>query len=354
MVLIDSFKTFVVNIAVCLIAGQAVADAAPSAVAVASPSASISQQPHHENHGPDVRHEAMMLLTVDKKSLSADLRTWPEDPTQALQLKSFRIAIGKNEGDKQHEGDNKTPEGIYFAQSHIDGAALPEKYGARAIPIDFPNPMDRISHKTGHGIWLHGVDREQRIEEAKVTEGCVAFYNSDIDRLSAWLKSHQGIVVIARDASEVNRKQDLDGVRMATMGWMSAWANRDVKNYIKYYSPDFHYQNYDLARYHEYKERVFASYRVMEVKYDNLRIITHPKYAISFFNQDFQGDKHFSSIGRKILYWERSATGEWLIKREVFENRRFEHVTYTDGELALLSSSSSGMPLENKEKKGNL
>lgn len=304
--------------------------------------------------GADVRHEAMMLLTVDKKSLSADLRTWPDNPQHAMHLRSFRIAIGKNEGDKQFEGDNKTPEGIYFAQSHIDGSTLPEKYGARAIPIDFPNPMDLISGKTGHGIWLHGVDREGRIEEAKVTEGCVAFYNSDIDRLSSWLKSHQGVVVIARDMTEVNRPNDLESVRQATMSWMDAWSKRDVNRYIQHYATDFRYQNYNFASYRAYKQRVFASYKVMDVKYDNLRVITHPKYAVSFFNQDFQGDKRFSSIGRKILYWERKPEGQWMIKREVFENRRFEHVTYTDGELALLSEPASGMPSEDKEKKGNL
>ena len=269
----------------------------------------------HASHAPDARHEAMMLLTVDKQSLSAELRTWPENPQLALQLRSFRIAIGKNEGDKQVEGDHKTPEGIYFAQSHIDGATLPEKYGARAIPLDFPNPMDLISGKTGHGIWLHGVDREARIEEAKVTEGCVAFYNSDIDRLSAWLKSHQGVIVIARNTSEVNRPKDILAVKQATMAWMEAWAQRDIQRYMGHYAPDFHYQNYDYAGYHNYKKRVFASYNVMDVRYDNLRVITHPKYAVSFFNQDFQGDKRFSSIGRKILYWEQKPNGAWMIKR---------------------------------------
>jgi murein L,D-transpeptidase YafK len=347
---INALKRVFLAVGALATCGVAGAGSAPQQLAAKKTSASGM----HGGHAPDVRHEAMMLLTVDKKSLSADLRTWPDDPQQATQLKSFRIAIGKGEGDKQYEGDNKTPEGIYFAQSHIDGAALPEKYGARAIPIDFPNPMDLISRKTGHGIWLHGVDRDARIEEAKVTEGCVAFYNSDIDRLSAWLKSHQGVVVIAHDATEVNRADDIERVREATMSWMSAWASRDVERYMSHYSPDFRYQHFDRDSYRDYKRRVFASYKVMDVKYDNLRVITHPKYAVSFFNQDFQGDKRFSSIGRKILYWERDAVGRWAIKREVFENRRFEHVTYTDGELALLSETGSGMPLEDKEKKGNL
>ena len=146
----------------------------------------------------------MILLTVDKTKLTASLKTWPTDASAARQLRNFRIAIGKASGDKQVEGDNKTPEGVYFAQGHIDGRGLPERYGAMAIPLDFPNPVDRLQGKTGHGIWLHGVDDDKRIEEAMVTEGCVAFYNPDIARLRNWLKGHQGVVVIAEDATKIN------------------------------------------------------------------------------------------------------------------------------------------------------
>lgn len=287
-------------------------------------------------------HSDMFVLTVDKSSLNADLKTWPEDPAKSTKLRSFRIAVGKAEGDKEHEGDNRTPEGIYFAQSHIDGNTLPDKYGTLAIPIDFPNPIDQVLGKTGHGIWLHGVDRDQRVEEAKVTEGCVAFYNSDIAQLSNWLKSYQGLVVIAKDVAMVNRPQDLMDVKQVTLDWIAAWAERKVDSYIGFYAPDFRFESHNLKSYEEYKRRVFAGYRKMVVNYDGLRVVTHPKYAVSFFNQDFRGDNRFESIGRKILYWERTSDAKWRIKREVFQNRRFEQVSFTDAELASLSSTASG------------
>lgn len=295
-----------------------------------------------------------IMLTVDKANLRAELKTWPEDPAKATSLRSFKIATGKADGDKLKEGDNRTPEGIYFAQSHIGGGALPEKYGSLAIPIDFPNPIDLLERKTGHGIWLHGVDREQRIEEAKVTEGCVAFYNSDIARLSNWLLSHQGIVVIASDAKQVNVAKDMDEVRKYTIDWMTAWQNRNVEAYVANYATDFRFEKHDYKSYIEYKKRVFASYKTMTVKFDNLRVISHPKYAVSFFNQDFQGDNRFASVGRKILYWERQADGGWKIKREVFENRRFEFVKFTDAERALLSDTASSMSPEGDKKSPNL
>lgn len=323
-----------------------------AALGALASSTAFAQTLAHAGTGPG--YADMMVLTVDKTSLKADLKTWPEEPGKARALRSFKIAIGKADGDKEYEGDNKTPEGIYFAQSHIAGSALPDKYGTMAIPIDFPNPIDQVARKTGHGIWLHGVDREQRIEEAKVTEGCVAFYNSDIARLAGWLKSHQGVVVIARDASLVNRESDLADVRLRTLDWIGAWASRDMPKYGSFYATDFRFGLHNLKSYKEYKSKVFAGYKEMTVKFDGLRVITHPKYAVSFFNQDFQGDGRFSSIGRKILYWERDQGGSWMIKREVFENRRFESVTFTDAELALISENGSSMSSETDKKAPNL
>jgi murein L,D-transpeptidase YafK len=296
-------------------------------------------------------YREMMMLMVDKARLTAELRTWPEDPTKSVVLKAFKIAVGKAEGDKESEGDNKTPEGIYFAQNHIEGETLPGKYGPLAIPIDFPNPIDQIAHKTGHGIWLHGVDREQRIEEAKVTEGCVAFYNADIDRLSKWLHQHQGVVVIGHDLASINKPDDLAAVKAKTLDWIDGWSRRDLDKYASHYAPDFRFGKYDVRSYRDYKKHVFAGYKTMTVKFDSLRIVAHPKYAVSFFNQDFNGDNRFRSVGRKVLYWEKDAAGEWRIKREVFENRRFESVTYTDAELALLSEPGSSISSGEKDKK---
>lgn len=303
---------------------------------------------------PGGNYSDFMMLTVDKSKLSAELRTWPEQQTDSRLLRTFKIAIGKAEGDKQVEGDNKTPEGVYFALNHIDGRTLPEKYGTLAIPIDFPNPIDHKEGKTGYGIWLHGVERDSRIEEAKVTEGCVAFYNKDIANLSSWLKSHQGVIVIAGDAGQVNRNEDLDAVRAATLTWMNAWANRDIDSYIAYYGEGFRNQGMNRDAYKDYKGRVFNSYKAMSVGYDHLRVITHPKYAVSLFNQDFRGDDRYISNGRKVLYWEKAEDGSWKIAREIFQSRRFEFVTFTDRELAMLVEQAPASTAEKEKKNPNL
>lgn len=281
----------------------------------------------------------VIFLLVDKKTLTAELKTWPADPLKAETLMKLRIAIGKAHGDKEKEGDNKTPEGIYFTSHIIDGKGLPAKYGPFAIPINFPNEFDLKQGKTGYGIWLHGVEKDARVEEANVTEGCVAFYNADIVSLAKWSKPKQTLVVITDDASTVNDAFDHNAVLRATRKWQGDWQDRDIDAYISNYASDFKYERKKRAAYKRYKSRVFDSYKSMQVDFTNLRVFTHKKYAVAIMNQDFNGDDRYVSAGRKILYWTKEK-GQWRISHEVYEDESFETQSYSKKLFAKLSQSS--------------
>ncbi|MGE4209447.1 MAG: L,D-transpeptidase family protein [Oligoflexales bacterium] len=291
----------------------------------------------------------MVFLLVDKTHLRADLRSWPEDRRKSELLMSFKIAIGKEEGDKQSEGDNRTPEGIYFTQRVIDGTSLPAKYGPKAIPIDFPNPYDQVLGKTGYGIWLHGVEADQRVEAAKVTEGCVAFYNADIKTLTSWLEPFQAVVLIARDFKVVNQEADLDTVEAQTRSWYESWKARDLDAYVDHYHKDFVLDGRSKERYRDYKEKVFGSYKTMDVNIADLRVFTHEKYAVSIMNQDFNGDKRYVSNGRKVLYWQRDDQGSWKIIRELFDSSRLEFPSFSRAQLAQLFEQSPSFKALSKE-----
>ena len=299
----------------------------------------------------DTGQEVIFLL-VDKSSLTAQLKTWPEDPRLSETLMTLRIAIGKAHGDKQKEGDNKTPEGIYFTSHIIDGKTLPAKYGPFAIPINFPNEFDLKQSKTGYGIWLHGVEKDARIEEANVTEGCVAFYNADIVSLAKWSKPKQTLVVITDDASAVNDAFDHNAVLRATLRWQKSWQRRDLDGYIAQYDPSFRHEGRRKAAYRRYKKRVFESYENMDVSFSNLRVFTHEKYAVAIMNQSFNGDDRYISEGRKILYWTKK-DGRWEIGHEVFEEESFDPQSYSKKLFARLSkiSPSSAKLDESSESK---
>lgn len=286
------------------------------------------------------QHMEMVILVVDKSALKAELMLWPGSIKDSKVIASFKIAIGKEFGDKQTAGDNKTPEGIYFTQRILEKKDLLPKYGPNAIILNYPNPMDRYVGKTGSGIWLHGVIDDQRIEEANVTEGCVAFYNSDIVKLIQWLRPYQGVVVIGATKDDINNFEVLLIVKKLTNAWIKAWASRDIDKYISFYSKDFRFETKNREQYYKYKKRVFKSYKKMVVNMSNLRVLAHKKYAVSIMNQDFFGDNRFTSLGRKILYWINE-NGEWRILREIFENRRFELINYDEAKLFSLTNKAS-------------
>jgi murein L,D-transpeptidase YafK len=287
-----------------------------------------------------------VLLTVDKSQLRAELRTWPSGSDLPKTLGTFTIAVGKQRGDKQKEGDNKTPEGIYFTKAILDGANLPEKYGPKAIPIDFPNALDRRRHISGHGIWLHGVENNARIEEANVTEGCVAFYNEDIQQLVNWLRPHQGMVVIAENGEQVNLPKDIEALRTRNASWAESWAKRDLDGYVAHYSEEFTFRGMSREEFKSYKSKVFAGYKSMKVDIQDVRVVTHPKYAVTLMHQDFDGDGRFISKGRKVLYWTKTADGQWQIAEEDYDNRRIEQVQITpDATAALPKTASNGKPV---------
>lgn len=310
------------------------------AVGTEPAAATPAHDPASSSHDHDKMKE-MIVLSVGKSQLRAELKTLPENGAEPKPLRSFKIAIGKVDGDKEREGDNKTPEGIYFTVGKIEGKQLaPEKYGPLALPLNFPNPMDQIGGKTGYGIWLHGVG-QRKIEDANVTQGCVAFPNDEITSLVSWLKPSHGVVVIAKDLSDVNRPTDTADLYKTALDWVSAWSARDLDKYISYYAQDFQNNGKNVKAYRSYKQSVFKSYKEMMVKMSNVRIVTHPKYGLVMMNQDFRGDGRFTSDGRKMLYWRRDEGGQWKIVREMFDNFLMNPVQFSNDDVAGLKQGAS-------------
>ena len=273
-------------------------------------------------------HKDLVYLAVSKRKLQAELRTLPEVGQVSKVLQVFPIAIGKQEGDKVKSGDQKTPEGIYFTGQHLDTSRLSQiEYGTRAIPLDFPNLLDRQSGVTGYGIWLHGAGDNKRMESAQVTRGCVVFRNEDLLKLLPWLNPHQGIVSIAEDLPQLNQAKEMQEVETATKEWLQAWAHKDLDTYVNAYASSFHMQGRNRAQFKAYKKSLFARYHKMVVQMDTIRSLTHPKYAVTIMNQHFNGNGHFISDGRKILYWQKTEN-HWQIVGELFDSRKFEPVQY--------------------------
>jgi lipoprotein-anchoring transpeptidase ErfK/SrfK len=109
--------------------------------------------------------------------------------------KVYAIAVGKNPGNKERAGDNRTPNGIFTVQSIED---------ARAWTHDFRDGNGSISGAYGpwfirlrtgwQGIGIHGThDPDSR--GTMVSEGCVRMLNNELEELKTFAFRSMKVVI---------------------------------------------------------------------------------------------------------------------------------------------------------------
>lgn len=114
-------------------------------------------------------------------------------------FRTFDIALGlAPEGDKEQEGDQKTPEGYYL----VDGRN-PDSDFFLSIHISYPNRADRSTAKKkgvnpGGQIMIHGQPNEPTFSAAYYaredwTNGCIAVSNSDM--IDIWLMTPNSVPI---------------------------------------------------------------------------------------------------------------------------------------------------------------
>ena len=113
--------------------------------------------------------------------------------------RDFECIHGRVEGDKQKQGDLKTPEGVYFITQVITQKLDYMEYGPYAVALNYPNPADRLRRKTGSGIWLHSKGRKIT---GITTRGCLAIDKGEIMEIAPLLKPGTPVIVAEKVAGE--------------------------------------------------------------------------------------------------------------------------------------------------------
>ncbi len=119
-------------------------------------------------------------------------------------VQTFReLSFGRTEGDKLHEGDKRTPLGLYRI-----AAGRRHARWARFLLLDYPNLRDiertaearaagRIHAGTGGSIGIHGTD-SPLLNRAAVdwTLGCISLQNQDVIELERLVPVGTPVVVL--------------------------------------------------------------------------------------------------------------------------------------------------------------
>lgn len=169
------------------------------------------------------------LFLVDTHALRLYWLKRGEKEDDPLQLKaSFYISVGKAGVGKEVEGDNKTPLGIYRIVGKKTAAELPAFYGAGALVLDYPNPVDRLLRRTGQGIWLHGSPPNTYTRDPLASEGCVVLSNLDMQQLMSLPDVIGSPVIIVEKPQWLDAQQHRQ-LRADALRSLEAWEKENLQ-----------------------------------------------------------------------------------------------------------------------------
>lgn len=231
------------------------------------------------------------------------------------------MSIGLNGAGKQRAWDRKTPLGVYFVTERLDTSKLAARYGDAAFALDYPNAWDRLNARTGSGIWLHGVDRQNPERPPRDTDGCLALPNPALLALAEDIEPLRTPVIVARDIDWVHyndlalRRLEF---RIVLDMWRKSLERGDLPGYLALYADDFHRHGMDKAAWSEYLLKVFEARRLIEVRLDDLMLLADPEEAglyISRFTQVLATSEGAVESSKR-LYWRREKSDTWRIVSE--------------------------------------
>lgn len=233
---------------------------------------------------------------------------------QAEPVDRFTVTTGKQNGQKDKEGDLKTPEGIYFFRRILSGPELPkvEDYGEKAFTLSYPNPIDSLMRRNGSGIWLHGAYDEGKTSSPNNSKGCIVLRNQDLIKVSKYIFLDKTPICIYEkikyDTIE-NIQKKRERLINDLKTWKDHWESKNTDGYINYYDPRFKSDGMNREQFKEYKNNLNNRYRYIRVFLSDVNIYGFDDYHVISFNQLYISDiNHFSS--KKIQYWSESQAGE--------------------------------------------
>lgn len=259
------------------------------------------------------------FVAVDKKQQALFLF---ERRSPLRLAEKYACTTGQAEGDKQFEGDLKTPEGVYFVTRRLASGLDYTKYGYEAYTLNYPNPVDRMRRKTGSGIWIHG--RGVPITP-NLTEGCVSLNNTDIAVLGKVLTPGTPVTLAEKvDFSPAPSAEDVAMIATLykrTQDWAKAWSGRS-RTFFDYYDAEAYAaaQGENFIAFRQQKERVFKAVSHIDIKIRNVQALQGPGYWVTWFEQDYRAS-NLSSKGVRRLYWQKNKKDELHIVGMEWEPR---------------------------------
>ena len=263
---------------------------------------------------PDQQH----VLLVDSEN--SRMYVYKNVDGTPQHVADFYVSVGKNGLEKERQGDQRTPLGVYQVTSSVAREKLIDFYGPGAFPINYPNEWDKRTAKTGSGIWIHGTPSTTYSRPPRASDGCVVLTNDDFARIAQFVTPGVTPVVIASSV-----KWQSPGDWLATRatlsaslsGWKQDWESLDMEKYLAHYSQKFDADGKNFGNWADSKRRINASKNFVKVDISNLSVFEYPLAPDSLpmvmitFDQDYKSSNNSSKM-KKRQYWQRDGE-RWKI-----------------------------------------
>jgi len=252
--------------------------------------------------------QKFILFCVKNKKI-LDLYTYNN---KLSKIKTFHVLTGLD-GQKEKEGDLRTPIGVYKLKSFLTN--IDSFYGPFAFATNYPNIFDQINNRDGHGIWIHGKPLDGK-RDTNLTKGCIVLDNNDLEDLKEKINYQKTYLLISEDKPLTASKDEIASILAFLYKWRYAWKNNDFNKYKKFYDKNFKKSNgMDLKRFLNYKKRVFQNkkHQKVNIYFSNISIIpyqniNHDKIFYIDMNEKYLSDT-YKYIGIKELYIHFTKSG---------------------------------------------
>lgn len=264
------------------------------------------------------------VILVDKKTNQLHVAHYKDGAYEII--KTYHATLGQVKGDKQDEGDLKTPEGIYTFNALLKPPSLAAKFGKMAFYINFPNTYDHLAGHTGSGVMLHATNEPERLKKEYDSLGCVVVNDEEIQEIKPYVRLGLTPIIIFPELTAEYLKPGQDTALVSFFkSWVKDWESKNLDGYISHYHSDFSAQGKDKAEWKAYKKALNSRYTSIEINPESVLYYRHPKYSMITFTQNYRsklrgGRWGHRSRGTKILYIAEEA-GQPKIIAETFSNR---------------------------------
>lgn len=249
-------------------------------------------------------YESIKYLIVCTKDMK-DINIYQNTQHNSMLIFNADVLTGEANGAKEVEGDLKTPIGAYELTKKL--TKLDPFYGPLALVTSYPNTFDKSKGKTGSGIWIHGVPKDN--ERVPFTKGCIALDNNKLENLNDKINFKDSILII-KEKDHLNiTKKEISTILSQIFLWKQAWQSNNIDKYLTFYSNEFkRADGTSLKKFAKYKKRIFKKNELKSIQFSKINIIPHPNslnknlFKLTLFEK--YNTKYYKFIGNKELYIE--------------------------------------------------